>query len=87
VEQLKMSDEKVEDFLMTKKRFSIMVEETVLNLSLSYLDAIVYLCEKHTIEPEDVKKYISPTIKDKLEVDAMKLNYIGDDGTSSLPLD
>jgi hypothetical protein len=82
-----MSDEKVEDFLMTKKRFSIMVEETVLNLSLSYLDAIVYLCEKHTIEPEDVKKYISPTIKDKLEVDAMKLNYIGDDGTSSLPLD
>ena len=82
-----MSDEKVEDFLMTKKRFSIMVEETVLNLSLSYLDAIMYLCEKHTIEPEDVKKYISPTIKDKLEVDAMKLNYIGDDGTSSLPLD
>ena len=82
-----MIDEKVEDFLMTKKRFSIMVEETVLNLSLSYLDAIVYLCEKHTIEPEDVKKYISPTIKDKLEVDAMKLNYIGDDGTSSLPLD
>jgi hypothetical protein len=82
-----MSDEKVEDFLMTKKRFSIMVEETVLNLSLSYLDAIMYLCEKHTIEPEDVKKYISPTIKDKLEVDAMKLNYIGNDGTSSLPLD
>jgi hypothetical protein len=82
-----MSDEKVEDFLMTKKRFSIMVEETVLNLSLSYLDAIMYLCEKHTIEPEDVKKYISPTIKDKLEVDAMKLNYIGSDGTSSLPLD
>lgn len=81
-----MSDEKVEDFLMTKKRFSIMVEETVLNLSLSYLDAIMYLCEKHTIEPEDVKKYISPTIKDKLEVDAMKLNYIGNDGTSSLPL-
>lgn len=64
-----------------------MVEETVLNLSLSYLDAIMYLCEKHTIEPEDVKKYISPTIKDKLEVDAMKLNYIGNDGTSSLPLD
>lgn len=82
-----MNDEKVEDFLMTKKRFSIMVEETVLNLSLSYLDAIMYLCEKHTIEPEDVKKYISPTIKDKLEVDAMKLNYIGNDGTSSLPLD
>ena len=82
-----MSDKKIEDFLMTKKRFSIMVEETVLNLSLSYLDAIMYLCEKHTIEPEDVKKYISPTIKDKLEVDAMNLNYIGNDGTSRLPLD
>jgi hypothetical protein len=82
-----MNEEKIEDFLMTKKRFSMMVEETVLSLSLSYLDAIMYLCEKYTIEPEDVKKYISPIIKDKLEVDAMKLNYIEDDGTSSLPLD
>ena len=79
--------EKVEDFLMTKKRFSMMVEETVLNLSLSYLDAIMYLCEKHTIEPEDVKKYISPAIKEKLEVDAMKLNYMADNGSESLPID
>lgn len=82
-----MNQEKVEDFLMTKKRFSMMVEETVLNLSLSYLDAIMYLCEKYTIEPEDVKKYISPAVKEKLEVDAMKLNYIDDNGTSSLPID
>ena len=79
--------EKVEDFLMTKKRFSMMVEETVLNLSLSYLDAIMYLCEKHTIEPEDVRKYISPAIKEKLEVDAMKLNFIASNGTSSLPIE
>lgn len=82
-----MIEENVQDFLMTKKRFSMMVEETVLNLSLSYLDAIMYLCEKHTIEPEDVKKYISPAVKEKLEVDAMKLNYIDDNGTSSLPIE
>lgn len=82
-----MIEENVQDFLMTKKRFSMMVEETVLNLSLSYLDAIMYLCEKHTIEPEDVKKYISPAVKEKLEVDAMKLNYLDDNGTSSLPID
>lgn len=82
-----MTEENVQDFLMTKKRFSMMVEETVLNLSLSYLDAIMYLCEKHTIEPEDVKKYISPAVKEKLEVDAMKLNYLDDNGTSSLPIE
>lgn len=82
-----MTEENVQDFLMTKKRFSMMVEETVLNLSLSYLDAIMYLCEKHTIEPEDVKKYISPAVKEKLEVDAMKLNYLNDNGTSTLPID
>lgn len=82
-----MTEENVQDFLMTKKRFSMMVEETVLNLSLSYLDAIMYLCEKHTIDPEDVKKYISPAVKEKLEVDAMKLNYLNDNGTSTLPID
>ena len=34
------------------------------------------VCEKNNIEPEDVKKFISPVIRDKVEVEAMDLNLL-----------
>ena len=77
----------VEELLMTKKRFSMMVEETVRDMSLTYMDAVLYLCEKHSIDPEDTKKYISPIIKDKLEADAIRLNFISGGGSAELPLE
>ena len=40
------------------------------------MDAILHLCEKNDIEPEDVNKFISPIIKGKLEAEAMKLNFL-----------
>ena len=42
----------------------------------SYIDAIVHLCEKNNIEIEDIKKYISPAIKDHLEAEGMSLNLL-----------
>ena len=64
-----------------------MVEEAVRDLSLSYMDAILHLCEKNNIDPEDTKKYISPVIKDKLEADAIRLNFISGGGSVELPLE
>lgn len=61
---------------MNKKRFQGMVEDTVKYKRVNYLDAILILCEENQIDPEDVKKYISPIIKDKLEADALRLNFI-----------
>ena len=40
------------------------------------MDAILHLCEENDIDPEDVRKFISPIIKDKLEAEAMSLNYL-----------
>jgi hypothetical protein len=40
------------------------------------MEAILLLCEKNDIDPEDVKKFISPIIKDKLEAEAMGLNFL-----------
>jgi len=65
----------VADFL-SKKRFTVMVEETVRTKDLSYLDSIIYLCEEHGMEVEDITKYISPVIKNKLEAEAMSLNFL-----------
>jgi hypothetical protein len=78
--------DKVEELMMTKKKFGVMVEEAVRDLSLSYMDAILHLCDKNNIDPEDTKKYISPVIKDKLEADAIRLNFISGGGSVELPL-
>ncbi len=52
---------------ITKKRFSAMTEEIVRTKKMSYIDAIVHLCEENKIEIEDSKKYINTIIKDKIE--------------------
>ena len=61
---------------MTKTKFSKLVEAVVRQDRLSHMEAILYLCEKHQIEPQDCKKYVSNVIKDKLEAEAMNLNFI-----------
>jgi hypothetical protein len=61
---------------ITKKRFSAMTEEIVRTRKMSYIDAIVHLCEENKIEIEDSKKYINTIIKDKIESEAMDLNFL-----------
>ena len=66
----------IEEQFLTRSKFTKIVEETVLDKALSYMDAVLYICEKNSIDPEDVKKFISPVVKEKLEAEAMKLNYL-----------
>lgn len=67
---------KLDGLMLTKNKFSKMVEETVRFKSTSYMDAILMICEENNIEIDDIKKFISPVIKNKLEVEAQKLNFI-----------
>ena len=70
------TDEKEESNFLSKKRFSKMVEDTVRKMSMSYMDAVVYLCEENAIEIDDVKKYLSVSIKERIEGEAMNLNFL-----------
>lgn len=64
------------EMLLTKARFTAMVEDTVKNKRVSYLDAILILCENNKLDVEDIKKFISDPIKDKLEAEAISLNFL-----------
>jgi hypothetical protein len=66
----------IEENFLNKSKFTKLVEKTVAEKELSYMDAILWLCEKNGIEPEDVKKFVSSIIKDKVEAEAMKLNFL-----------
>jgi UDP-glucose 6-dehydrogenase len=61
---------------LTKAKVSELIKETIINKKISYIDAIVHICETHNIEIESISKYISPIIKDKLQSEAVELNYL-----------
>ena len=61
---------------LNKNRFTKLVENTVYDLKISYMDAIIHLCEKNDIELEAINKFISPIIKGKIEAEAMGLNFL-----------
>jgi hypothetical protein len=67
---------KIEEQFLTKSKFTKLIESTVADMKIPYMDAILKVCETNNIEPEDVKKFISPIIKDKLEAEAMDLNFL-----------
>jgi len=66
----------LDGLMLTKNKFTKMVESTVKKKTISYLDAIIDICSEHNIEIDDIKKFISPAIKSKLEAEAIKLNLM-----------
>ena len=77
-----MTDEKQ---FLTKTKFAKLVEECVLKNKLSYMDAIITLCDDYEVELEEVRKFISPVIKEKVEAEARHLNFLPRQNT--LPID
>ena len=56
----------IEQNFLTKNKFTKLIESTVNELNIPYMEAILHVCQKNDIEPEDVKKFISPVIKGKV---------------------
>ena len=66
----------IEEKFLNKNKFTKIVEETVIEKQLTYMDAVLYICEMNSIDLEDVRKFISPIIKGKIEAEAMSLNFL-----------
>ena len=68
-------------------RFTQEIENVVVNNSnMSYIDAVVYFCEKNSIDVESVSKLISKPLKEKLKYEAMELNFLKKSSRAKLPL-
>ena len=53
---------------------------------MSYIDAIIYFCEKNSVDLESVPKLISKPLKEKLKCEAMELNLLKKTSHAKLPL-
>ena len=56
--------------------FTREVERLVRVDDLLYCEAILYLCDKDDIEPEDIAKLVKGSLKEKLEIEAISRNVI-----------
>jgi hypothetical protein len=72
--------------ILTKKRFSAAVESIVITKRLSYIDAITHLAEERMMDYANVKRLLSDSIKQKLEVEAAELRLIKTETGNKLPL-
>jgi hypothetical protein len=77
-----MTDEKQ---FLTKQRFTKLIEDVVQRLNVSYMDAVINVCNDHDVDLEDVRKFITPIIKDKIQAEAMHLNFLP--RANTLPFD
>ena len=72
--------------VMTKDKFSIIIETMVRDMKLSYMDAIVHWCEENEMEVETAAKLVSPLIKEKMLVEAQRMNVIKGGSCAKLPI-
>lgn len=57
------------------KQFSLHIEKMVKERRISHMDAVLEYCKDNFLEPEDIKKLINKSLRDKIKVNATELNY------------
>lgn len=64
--------------VLTSENFIKEIDKIVVELKISYVDAVVHFCEKNNIEIETAASIVksSPKMKSKLQLDYENLNYL-----------
>jgi len=76
----------LDEKFITPIKFSYEIERIVLREKMNYIDAIIHYCEKESIEVESVSKLMTKPLKEKLKVDATRLNFMKARGQSKAKL-
>jgi len=62
--------------ILTKSAFTQLIEDLVHNKKMGYIEAVLFLCDERQIDPADISRVISPSIKSKIEAEAMSHNLL-----------
>ena len=62
--------------LLTKASLTQLVEQLVKAEHMSYIEAVLHVCEERSIDPADIGKLIAPSIKAKIEAEGMAANLL-----------
>lgn len=62
--------------LPNPKKFAIIIEEFVIEHEITHMDAVLLYCEQKGLEPSEVKRLVTKPLREKLEHNARKLNFL-----------
>ena len=62
--------------IQNRTKFTLAIEEIRKNFEMSYIDSIIYYCDEHDIELGIVDSLVTPNLKEKLEAEAVELNFL-----------
>ena len=71
------------DDILTKALVTQLVENLVHVEKMTYMEAVLHICNERLIDPLDIGKLNGPTIKSKIEVEAMAANLLPKSNTLS----
>ena len=60
----------------TAKAFFLKIQDIVTDTSMSYMDAVLFYCEKNGMEPETAGSLINGKLKQKIREEAEELNFL-----------
>lgn len=64
------------DNILTKPIVTHLVENLVHTEKMTYMEAVLHICDERLIDPLDIGKLIGPSIKSKIEAEAMSQNLL-----------
>jgi hypothetical protein len=70
--------------VITKQELAIRAERLVRSDHLTYVEAIIHICNELDVDLEDIAKMVSGPLKDKLEAEARRSNILPRSTTVSL---
>ena len=80
-------EQALKDKFFCPARFAQEIEQLVQKQeNLNYIDAIVYFCDKNSIDLESVPKLIPKPLKEKIKYEASELNFLKRSSRAKLPL-
>ncbi len=62
--------------MINPEQVSSTIERMVSTRSISYMDAVLELCEEHSIDTTMIAKYLSKPIIENIEKEAMDVNLL-----------
>lgn len=71
---------------MNSKEFGLTIENIVREKRISYMEAVLWYCEKNEIDTSTVSPMINKSLKEKIKIEAQELNMVKFPKTGKLPI-
>ena len=71
---------------MNSKKFGLTIEEIVKTKKISYMDAIVYFCDRNEVDPATIGPMVNKSLKEKIQIEAENLRLIKKSSSGVLPI-